>query len=108
MKLIRDIKDRLSGRVPPGTKRAGGWHTLQKKVIANVGKCEACPSKKKLEVHHVLPFHLNPERELDVTNLIVLCRRCHQFLGHLDDWKAYNPFVRKDAEILVETKRLYE
>jgi 5-methylcytosine-specific restriction protein A len=57
--------------------------------------------KDHLEVHHVRPFHLNPALELLPTNFITLCespgRDCHCAIGHLMDWKAFNPTVRMDA-----------
>jgi hypothetical protein len=55
----------------------------------------------KLQVHHVKPFHLLPELELDESNLISLCmgpNECHLFIGHGDSFRCYNPNVREDAE----------
>lgn len=46
------------------------------------------------------PYHLDPARELDPANLISLCmgdRECHLMIGHGDDFKAYDPSVRKHA-----------
>lgn len=50
-------------------------------------------------MHHCDPVDWNPERELDDTNLLTLCRRCHLFVGHLGLWSSYNPDVRQDAAI---------
>jgi 5-methylcytosine-specific restriction endonuclease McrA len=61
--------------------------------------CAACGGKKELEVHHIVPVHLSPERELDPTNLITLCeaRECHHAFGHMYDWRFGNPKVVEDA-----------
>jgi 5-methylcytosine-specific restriction enzyme A len=64
--------------------------------------CSACGSgKPSLVAHHVKPFHLFPELEMEPENWIALCERparnCHLVFGHLLDWAAYNPMVRQDA-----------
>ncbi|GCE16544.1 HNH endonuclease [Dictyobacter kobayashii] len=57
---------------------------------------------KGLQVHHIKPFHLYPELELDPNNLITLCeirgRTHHLLIGHLDDWESYNIRVRADTK----------
>jgi hypothetical protein len=64
-------------------------------------RCAACFGKDYLEVHHVKPFHLHPELELEPANLITLCENpthnCHFIFGHVLDWRLANPFVRDDA-----------
>lgn len=55
--------------------------------------------------HHIKPFHLFPELELDTENLIPLCEskkygiNCHLFVGHLGNFKRYNEEVVTDAII---------
>jgi hypothetical protein len=64
-------------------------------------ECEACGSNKAIQVHHIHPFHLYPEMELDPDNLITLCMDefdCHLALGHGDSFKCYNPNVVSDCE----------
>ena len=60
-------------------------------------------------MHHVKPFHLDPALELDPGNLIALCMKrdswCHLYLGHGDDFRAYNAKVRDDA---VEASKAFE
>jgi hypothetical protein len=65
--------------------------------------CVACGYKgKHLQVHHIKPFHLHPQLELDPHNLITLCeargRDHHLLLGHLDAWNSYNEHIREDAK----------
>jgi hypothetical protein len=86
----------LSGEPP----RSGGWGRVEREHLAQYPLCQACRGTARLQVHHVRPFHLRPELELDRRNLITLCMgpaECHLRIGHGDDWRAYNPDVRKDA-----------
>ena len=71
--------------------------------------CEACGSKRGVEVHHVQPFHLFPALELKWSNLMSLCRECHFRTGHSLLWAAWNPHAREDAALTrsrVKTRRL--
>lgn len=81
------------------TKRDPGWGALRREIIAEFKQCAACGSKKELEAHHVVPFHLAPEREMDKRNLIVLCRDDHYTFGHFKNWKRWNPDVRRDVVV---------
>jgi hypothetical protein len=81
--------------------RSPKWHALQKAFLKESPECAnpACRSKKSLNVHHVLPYHLFPNLELHKDNLLTLCmdvRDCHLKLGHGGNFKTYNPHVRMD------------
>lgn len=71
--------------------------------LASEPFCKACGHEADLEVHHIEPFHLDPAKELDPTNLITLCeatpQECHLHIGHLGNWKNFNPKVREQATI---------
>jgi hypothetical protein len=91
-------------RKKPLGKRASGWNDLRRKHLLKHPICAVCGGVKKLEVHHILPVHLFPEKELEITNLITLCEgkkwvNCHLFFGHLGSYISYNPDVKKDADI---------
>jgi len=82
------------------SNRSPEWDKVRDKHIEEHGVCEACGSTKHLQVHHVKPFHLHPELELDPSNFITLCmdeNDCHLLIGHGDSFKAFNPNVREDA-----------
>jgi 5-methylcytosine-specific restriction endonuclease McrA len=79
--------------------RSPKWSTIRKEHLNNNGTCAACGRNKKLEVHHIEPVHVNPDRELDMTNLITLCDSpCHLVFGHLMDYKSWNPSVADDCQ----------
>lgn len=91
--LIQKITYALSGRNPR-------WATVEKNHLSTQPNCQACGTTKRLQVHHMKPFHLFPEKELDNDNLITLCMdewQCHIRIGHSGDWRAYNPHVIDDA-----------
>lgn len=82
--------------------RSGKWPKVRAAYLAEHPDCQACGRTAKqsgpIEVHHVEPFHDDPSKELDPQNLIALCRRCHELLGHLDKWSSFNSGVREDAD----------
>lgn len=55
--------------------RSSRWPKVRKDLVVEVGECEACGSKKRLEGHHIKPFALFPWLELVRSNLICLCFR---------------------------------
>jgi len=81
--------------------RSGHWPSVRKHHLESCPRCAACGSDKRLQVHHIKPFHLHPELELNDKNLITLCmgsNECHLLIGHGDDYKCYNPNVESDAQ----------
>lgn len=80
-----------------GAARSPKWETVRRHYIKSHGECEACGTRVGLNVHHIKPFHLFPELELDQSNLITLCRKHHFEIGHKKDWSDYNINVRADA-----------
>lgn len=82
-------------------ERSSQWHVVEKKHLEKHSKCEACGSTKNLNVHHIMPFHLFPEKELDPENLITLCmdkeRHCHLLFGHGGYFSAFVDSVQSIA-----------
>ena len=54
-----------------------------------------CGWDKKLQVHHIIPRHIDKSLELEWGNLITLCRECHFRFGHFLDWKKYNRYIEE-------------
>lgn len=80
-----------------GEPRSGHWPSVRNAYNKTHPFCEACGSPDNGNVHHVVPFHDNPDLECDPNNLIRLCRDCHFIIGHERNWKNSNPNVRTDA-----------
>lgn len=93
------------------TKRSSRWPTVEKYFRKTHPTCAACGSKNRLNVHHIQPFHIFPELELDINNLITLCmgkKECHLRLGHGSDFKAYCPDIRKYVEQVKQKEKTLE
>ena len=102
--ISRGAIDTLQGKDgPKKAKRSPAWRRVRAHHMDLYKRCAACDRWKKrhmLEVHHIQSFHEWPILELEPTNLITLCRRCHQLLGHLNAWRRINPMIRSDAYAL--------
>jgi len=86
-----------------GHARSPEWSRVAHEHLSHQPGCMVCGHRGQgLQVHHIKPFHLHPELELDPNNLITLCeirgRDHHLLIGHLDDWESYNPAVRTDVK----------
>lgn len=57
------------------------WRNLRALKFANNPLCELCLLKGKVtqteEVHHIIPFDVNPDLAYDYDNLMSLCSECH-------------------------------
>lgn len=106
--LFKHLDDVKTGKSPSNKRRSDRWPTVRKHFITAFPLCAVCGGKKKLEVHHIMPFHLKPELELEPTNLITLCENdkdgvnCHLLFGHLGNFKSFNQTVKIDAQIWAE------
>lgn len=82
-------------------KRSKKWPAFRRAYLKGYHECFACGRPKtffrKLYAHHILPCYLNPKLELDQTNLIPFCRRCHLLFGHLSSWDRLNLGVSVDV-----------
>lgn len=94
LSLLRRIGD--PGNVT-GAARSPQWASFSKRYLRG-RSCIACGSREGLTAHHVVPFHMRPDLELDEKNLVPLCTdRCHIVHGHFNDFRLDNPKVREDC-----------
>jgi hypothetical protein len=79
--------------------RSPRWSIIRREHLENNPNCAACGRNKKIEVHHIKPFYLYPELELDPNNLITLCDDpCHFVFGHLMNYRSWNANVTEDCK----------
>jgi hypothetical protein len=79
--------------------RSSNWRNVRAEHLKQYPECAACGRKDNLEVHHIIPYHICPDKELDPTNLITLCDKyCHFVFGHLMDYKSWNVNVIEDCQ----------
>ncbi len=83
--------------------RSSKWNSIRKQHIKDNPSCIACGRTSKLEVHHKIPVHINPELELDPSNLVTLCADpCHLLFGHLFNFKSYNKMVIENCSVYLD------
>lgn len=81
--------------------RSSQWNQVRDDYLSKNSSCKACGGKESLQVHHIVPFHIDRSKELDPSNLICLCmgqHDCHLLIGHGGSFLCYNPNVTKDAK----------
>lgn len=87
-----------------GATRSPKWRRVERAHLQIQGWCKNCGGVVALQVHHMMPFHLDLAKELDPANLITLCEdakdgvECHLHVGHLGNWKTYNPAIAAVAD----------
>lgn len=101
MSRWRDLADRLEGKAPPDARRSAKWRKVRDDFLKDKC-CAVCGGKKNLIAHHMIPFHIAPDLELDESNLLALCEatyswNCHLLFGHLGNWQRTNMNVLADA-----------
>ena len=90
-------------KVPVGMARSGHWPTVRAAHLKEHPTCAVCGGIEKAEVHHIRPFHLHPDLELNPANFITLCEAnkdgfdCHLGFGHLGCFRSWNEDVVEDA-----------
>lgn len=85
--------------------RSGAWPRVRAEHLKREPACAACGRQGDVDVHHVIPYHVDPRLELDPGNLITLCADpCHLVFGHLLSWRRANPFVREDAAMYLHRR----
>ena len=84
-----------------GAERSPQWPRVRREWLEKHPNCAVC-EKKPCEVHHQLPFHLDPSLELAESNFISLCRDHHFLFGHLLNWSSF------DAEVEVNSRVMHD
>lgn len=103
MGIVKRIREYFEGM----PARSPKWPSVRKAWLKIHPACAACGTTTNLEVHHIAPFFLRPDLELNPNgdNLITLCEtggNCHLFVGHLKNFKSFNSTVREDAKIVLK------
>lgn len=96
-RYLEYVADKAKGK--PEGLRSSEWPKTEKAVKTRDGnRCQFTGLTTNLEVHHMEPFHINPARENDMDNCITLTKWAHFILGHMGNWKLFNPFVKLICE----------
>ena len=103
MTILQRALDVARGKIPASMPRSPHWPAHRAAWLKCHPTCAVCGGTRKLQVHHILPFHLFPSQELNPANLITLCEtgehgiNCHLGVGHFGWFKSFNVDVEKDA-----------
>jgi len=104
------IQDRLLGKSLIFKTRSSQWPRIRNLFLSKMPICGVCFERdmSKLEVHHIIPFSLDPSLELEMSNMITLCNdkamNCHLIWGHFNSWKKVNPdigYIKKHLPSLI-------
>lgn len=105
MSILTTLGDLIRGKTDLSyPSRSSKWPSVRAEYLKTHNSCAVCNGTKSLEVHHIKPFHVKPELELDPTNFITLCEagtngiNCHLLVGHLGNFKSVNLTVVEDAQ----------
>lgn len=77
-----------------GGKWTPAWNReiLPKLAKAQNHQCHTCQEVKPLEVHHVIPVHVDKSRAFDLSNVIAVCKKCHRSVHHKKkEWQEGTP-----------------
>ena len=102
MNILHRIKQFFDPTLLGAVPRSSEWPRVMKAYRSAHPNCAVCGKGNSLlnpiNIHHCRPFHIQPELELEITNLITLCRVDHLIFGHLKNFKSFNVNVREDAK----------
>lgn len=65
--------------------------------------CEITGLTKSLQVHHLIPVSIRPDLAADPSNLMTLTKNAHLIVGHLGNWKNFNPHARTLGALLSDS-----
>ena len=91
------------GAIEAEHPRSPKWPEVMHAFRAEHPNCVICGkggNDQEINIHHVRPYHLFPELELDPSNLITLCNHSlhHLWFGHYGNFRlGYNLAIREDA-----------
>lgn len=87
--------------------RSRHWPKVRRIHLGLFPSCMNCGKKRKkslMQVHHIVPFSVDPTKELHNSNLLTLCSnpRCHLDKGHFGYWRSWNVNVVEDCKIWLQ------
>ena len=84
------------------------WHNIKGPLLEERGCCEmcGCSDRRKLQVHHILPYAEFPQLDGDFRNMMILCQDCH-FKLHRNPFASGLMMVSKAKELNIDIKAVY-
>lgn len=79
------------------SSRSPKWPWFRTKWVEKNPFCCGCGTLNNIQVHHIVPFNVDKSKELDINNVMSLCKTCHFVFGHLNNYNYYNVNVVVDC-----------
>ncbi len=80
--------------------RSEHWRNLRRRKFQESPSCYTCRSREHLDIHHASYQNLYKER---LSELITLCRRCHQLTHATDITEAEK--IARERELMAEAEK---
>lgn len=75
----------------PAPRNSNQWRIVRLAVLKRDNyTCRNCGAKGYLEVHHIKSWAAYPSLRFEMSNLISLCRKCHEQTDSYKYWKLKN------------------
>lgn len=106
LEILNNTDDPDDTGILLGADRSSHWKVVRNDHLRRFPECAACGKSEKLYVHHIQPFHLKHDLELESSNLITFCYDHHLQTGHHGNWRDFNPNCVRDAAKIRESLNL--
>lgn len=65
------------------------WQRHQKDRLLKLtnNKCMWCPSEDRLQIHHIVPVHIDPSLAETESNIVLICQNCHSEEHKKQGWQ---------------------
>lgn len=74
----KNIEQKISKSRLKRARRSFDKNIFKQKVKETLPQeCWNCGSKENLQIHHIMPISERPDLARDITNLLMLCGKCH-------------------------------
>lgn len=83
LRLLRDRARVILGRRDPR------FPARERDFLRRHPACVGC-GRPATTAHHVIPFHVRPDLEMDEGNWAAVEKDCHYVIGHQRNWRKWN------------------
>ena len=72
-------------------------HTILERQDHKCFKCGV--TDEPFDVHHIEPVYVNPEKAFDLSNVVAVCKSCHNEYHVKQDWQVSNKLLGKPVKV---------
>lgn len=67
--------------------------------------CECCGKARAADIHHIWARSVRPDLFKVITNLMALCRKCHDLYG---DWEEHREMLQSKHNEVMDYQQYYK